>query len=72
MAPAYAKAAAHFKNDPNTPNTRLAKVDATVHKELASRFRVSGFPTLRFFQNGKDVEYKGGREESQLVAWVLK
>jgi hypothetical protein len=31
MAPAYAKAAEKFKNDPNTPNVRLAKVDCTVH-----------------------------------------
>ena len=72
MAPAYAKAAAHFKNDPSTPNTRLAKVDATIHKDLSSRFGVSGFPTLKFFNHGKDVEYKGGRDEAAIVAWVSK
>lgn len=60
MAPAYAKAAAHFKS---TPNTRLAKLDSTVHKDVSSRYGVSGFPTIRYFSNGKDVEYKAGRSE---------
>jgi hypothetical protein len=46
MAPAYAEAAAHFKS---TPNVRLAKLDATVHKETSSKFGVKGFPTLKFF-----------------------
>ena len=49
MAPAYAKAAAHFKNDPATPNVRLAKLDATIHKSVSSKFGVKGFPTLKFF-----------------------
>lgn len=43
MAPAYSKAAAHFKS---TSNVRLAKVDATVEKDLASRHKVSGYPTI--------------------------
>jgi len=64
MAPAYSAAAGRFKNDPNTPNVRIAKVDCTIHKDLASRFGVQGFPTLKFFTNGKDVEYNGGRDET--------
>lgn len=46
MAPAYAKAASHYKNDPKTSNIRLAKIDCDVHKDLAKRFAVKGFPTL--------------------------
>jgi protein disulfide-isomerase A6 len=46
MIPAYSKAAEHFKS---TSNTRIAKVDATIHKDLGSKFGVKGFPTLKFF-----------------------
>jgi len=64
MAPAYSAAAARFKNDPNTANVRIAKVDCTVHKELATKFDVKGFPTIKFFSSGNPVEYKGGRDEA--------
>jgi protein disulfide-isomerase-like protein len=63
MAPAYAAAAAHFKNDPTTPNVRLAKVDCTVEKAVAEKYGVKGFPTLKWFHNNVDSEYKGGRDE---------
>jgi protein disulfide-isomerase A1 len=54
MAPAYATAAGHFSS---TDNIRLAKVDATIHKELATTYGVKGFPTLLFFNNGEKLEY---------------
>jgi len=31
---------------------RLAKVDASEEKELASEFAVDGFPMLKFFKDG--------------------
>jgi hypothetical protein len=60
MAPAYAKAAEHFKS---TNNIRLVKVDATVHGELGSTYGVKGYPTIKWFKKGQHTEYKGGRDE---------
>lgn len=41
-------------------NVKLAKVDTTIHKKLAEKFNIKGFPTLTFFKDGVESEYKGG------------
>ena len=50
----------------------LAKVDATEAKDLAKKYEVNGFPTIKFFKNGKASDYSGGRVEAEIVAWVSK
>uniref|UniRef100_A0A8C6LES3 Protein disulfide isomerase family A member 5 n=1 Tax=Nothobranchius furzeri TaxID=105023 RepID=A0A8C6LES3_NOTFU len=32
----------------------LAAVDATVHKAVGDRFKISGFPTVKYFENGEE------------------
>ncbi|GFO31601.1 protein disulfide-isomerase [Plakobranchus ocellatus] len=68
LAPEYAAAAEELaKNDPPVV---LGKVDATVHAELAQRFEVSGYPTLRFFRDGKDFEYDGPRNKDGIIQYM--
>jgi len=50
----------------------LASVDADSEKELGAKFEVEGFPTLKWFINGKPQEYKGGRVTKDIVSWVEK
>lgn len=70
LTPEYAKAAQELKSV--EPPLALAKVDATIHKGLASRFEIRGFPTLKLFSNGTPSEYNGGRTHPEIVSWMKK
>ena len=50
----------------------LAQVDATVHKKLAERFSIQGYPTIKLFSKGASIEYNGGRTEKDIVNWMRK
>ncbi len=56
----YDKAAEQLKKSDS--KIRLAKVDATVERDLGDKFKIQGFPTLKFFKNGKAKEYNGPRQ----------
>jgi len=45
-----------------------------VETELAKRFKIEGFPTLKFFRGAASVvsDYGGGRTASEIVSWVTK
>lgn len=61
MAPEYEKAAKELSK--RSPPIPLAKVDATVESDIASRFEVTGYPTLKIFRKGKVFDYGGPREQ---------
>lgn len=52
----------------------IAKVDADAEKALATRFGVTGFPTLKYFPKGstKPEDYNGGRTAEDIVEFVNK
>jgi len=57
LAPEYAGAAQHLIE--TKTSIKLGKVDATIESDLAEKFGIRGYPTLKFFKNGKPVDYTG-------------
>eukprot|EP01024_Parvocaulis_polyphysoides_P026521 TRINITY_DN2415_c0_g1_i1.p1 TRINITY_DN2415_c0_g1~~TRINITY_DN2415_c0_g1_i1.p1 ORF type:complete len:538 (+),score=115.82 TRINITY_DN2415_c0_g1_i1:133-1614(+) len=70
LAPEWAKAAQALKKD----KIALAKCDATQHKDLASKFGVKGYPTLKIFRGDPEdySDYKGPRESAGIISYMSK
>ena len=69
-APESIKAAATLKEQ-DSPVV-LVKVDATVQEKSGEKYQVQGYPTLKWFKNGEESEYQGGRTAAEIVAWINK
>jgi protein disulfide-isomerase A1 len=68
LAPEYAKAAKQLAGD----ECKLAKVDATEQRDVAQKFGISGFPTLKFFNAGSPSDYNAGRKAEDIVSFMKK
>ncbi|KAH9633518.1 hypothetical protein HF086_013195 [Spodoptera exigua] len=72
LEPHWAKAATELKG-----KVKVGALDATVHQEMASRFQVQGYPTIKYFPSGKKTydsaeDYNGGRTSSDIVSFALE
>ena len=71
LKPEWAKAATELAEKGSS--AKLAKVDATAHPELQSRYDVSGYPTLKLFRGDLTArDSKGARTAADIVEYMLK
>jgi len=69
LAPVYEKVALAFLGEKDLV---IAKCDATQASTLASKYGVTGYPTLKWFARGgqEASDYSVGRGESDFIAWI--
>eukprot|EP01147_Barroeca_monosierra_P002833 gene2833-5672_t len=69
MAPAFEKVGDAFSH---IKDVVIAKVDADKHRELGTRFGVSGFPTLKYFSKDSTdpTDYSGSRDAEEMVEFI--
>eukprot|EP00761_Pharyngomonas_kirbyi_P011696 gb/GECH01011722.1/.p1 GENE.gb/GECH01011722.1/~~gb/GECH01011722.1/.p1 ORF type:complete len:363 (+),score=95.13 gb/GECH01011722.1/:1-1089(+) len=69
LAPEWEKLATAFKTEDSVV---VAKLDADKHRDLASAYGISGFPTLKFFPKGKEEpeDFDGDRSLSSMVEYL--
>ena len=72
LAPVYEELAQNFQHAESKLN--IAKLDADEHKELARKYGVQGFPTLKWFDGkSKDPkEYNQGRDLDSLSSFITE
>ncbi|KAL4228418.1 Protein disulfide-isomerase A5 [Mactra antiquata] len=69
MKPAYGEAATLLADE--NFSGKLAAVDATLDPALASRFEVRGYPTIKYFKDGKFAyDYQNSRTTKDLTAFM--
>eukprot|EP00924_Labyrinthula_sp_SR-Ha-C_P014850 snap_masked-scaffold_9-processed-gene-0.9-mRNA-1 protein AED:0.35 eAED:0.36 QI:0/-1/0/1/-1/1/1/0/200 len=51
---------------------QIAKLDCTAHQSVCTKYGVTGYPTLKYFENGSDEakDYQGGRSLDALKSFV--
>ncbi|XP_072954798.1 protein disulfide isomerase-like 2-2 [Typha angustifolia] len=69
LAPIYEKLASVYRLDEGVV---IANLDADKYKDLAEKYGVSGYPTLKFFPKGNKAgeDYDGGRELDDFVKFI--
>jgi len=50
----------------------IGQIDCTVHTDIASRYAIRGFPTIKLFRRGRAIDYEGMRDQETIVAWATK
>lgn len=71
MAPGYASLAKKLNADEKN-EVVIAELDATVHKLMAKKYEVTGYPSMVFFYHGLPIQYKEEREEAKIEKWLSK
>lgn len=66
MKPAYTEAAGDLVGKDHV----LAAVDCTKNRKVAGKYEIKGYPTLKYFKDGKDSEYEGGRSKEDLISFL--
>lgn len=69
MKPDYSKAAAAMKS--SNIRARLGAVDCTTNPAITEKYKITGFPTIKLFADGRFIsDYQGARTSEDLVNFM--
>lgn len=69
MKPDYSKAAAVIKS--LNIRARLGAVDCTTNPAVTEKYKITGFPTIKLFANGRFIsDYQGARTSEELLNFM--
>ena len=54
----------------SSASTLIVDVDCTKHQEVCSDHGVSGYPTIKYYVNGEEKDYQGGRSYDALATFT--
>lgn len=70
MKPAFAEAAQALKK---SGGGILAAVDCTVNMKIQEKYKINGFPTIKYFENGEfKKDFDGKRTTESIIAFVTQ
>lgn len=70
MAPAYSDLGKKYNIDGSV--VKIAKLDATIHKDFAAKYKIQGFPSIKLFIGGNPIDYQGERTLDAMAAFIDK
>ena len=70
MKPTLNKVAKTLKEE--NSNTIIAFIDATKEQALGQRFKVKGYPTVKFFKDGEFAWDYSERDEAKILEYLRK
>mmetsp|Transcript_26592 Transcript_26592/g.57154 ORF Transcript_26592/g.57154 Transcript_26592/m.57154 type:complete len:233 (-) Transcript_26592:235-933(-) len=72
LAPIWKELDQRLQEDDANDGIVIAKVDCTKESQVANRFKVQSYPTLKYFADRKMYNYKGDRNIDALYAFVTE
>lgn len=60
------------KDAQNIDNLQVVRLDATVYTDVADRYDIRGFPTIKFIHQSKVITYEGQRTKDALLKFVQR
>lgn len=70
LEPEYHAAGAEINDNDGIP-AKIVQVDATENQDTAGQYDVQGYPSLKWFEDGKVAEdYDGPRDSAGIISWV--
>jgi len=65
--PEWNEAASSLKKE---KNIRFGRINCDEHKATCGNYGIRGYPTIKWFANGQNEDYQGGRDRNAFVGFV--